>query len=123
MNRSQRLAVAVTNLYMTRMTGRRMAKTVKERARKPKSVNAAQGLIDALKFVNAAQKKNDHIFQKYVVLQDKTLIATDGTLAIGTRIEEEINSKTNSFVSFQAILLPTYLVYRFHKSEHDAVRR
>ncbi|AHI60018.1 DNA polymerase processivity factor [Acinetobacter phage IMEAB3] len=80
-----------------------MAKTVKERARKPKSVNAAQGLIDALKFVNAAQKKNDHIFQKYVVLQDKTLIATDGTLAIGTRIEEEINACPRSDMLLAAL--------------------
>ncbi|CUS06484.1 putative DNA polymerase III, beta subunit [Acinetobacter phage Loki] len=67
-------------------------KTVKERARKPKAINAAQGLIDALKFVLPATKKSEHLFQKYVVIDNKTLIANDGVLSIGALIEEDITA-------------------------------
>lgn len=68
------------------------AKTVKERARKPKSINAAQGLIDALKFVSPATKKSEHEFQKYVAIHDKMIVANDGILSIGALIEEDLTA-------------------------------
>lgn len=78
-------------------------KTVTQRARKPKSVNAAQGLIDALKFVNATQKKNEHPFQKHVLIDNKMLVGNDGTLAIGAPVEEDITAAPRSDMLLAAL--------------------
>lgn len=67
-------------------------KTVKERARKPKAINAAQGLIDALKFVLPATKKSEHEFQKHVIIDNKMVISNDGILSIGALIEEDLTA-------------------------------
>lgn len=69
--------------------------TVKERARKPKSVNSAKSLIDALKTVSLSQKKNEHDFQSYVLLNNKRLTSCDGSLFIDTPIQEDISACVN----------------------------
>lgn len=65
---------------------------IKKRVRKPKSVNAAQGLIDALKFIGPACKKNEHPYQKYIVMGEKRITSNDGTLSLSAMIEEDINA-------------------------------
>lgn len=64
----------------------------KTRARQPKNkpVNAAASLMAALEFIMVAQNKKGMLYQKHVLLKDKTIVATDGTVSIGTFIEESI---------------------------------
>lgn len=66
--------------------------TVKTRARQPKNkpINAAASLMAALEFVMVAQNKKGMLFQKHVLLNNGTITATDGTVSIGTFIEERI---------------------------------
>lgn len=61
----------------------------RKRARKAKETTAASGLIAALKFVSAAQKKGGHVYQQHVVIQNQTISAYDGLLTIGRKIEED----------------------------------
>lgn len=66
--------------------------TGRTRARKAKATTAASGLINALKFVSAAQKRGGLIYQQHVVIQNNTISAYDGLLTIGQRIEEDLEA-------------------------------
>lgn len=70
--------------------------TGRRRARKSKMNEAAAGLIDALKFVSAAQKKTGTTQETHVLMFNNMLIASNGVLTIGTPIEEDLCACPNS---------------------------
>lgn len=60
------------------------------RARKKDKTNEVSGLIAALKFISLAQRKEGTVYQRHCYIADRCIVASDGILSIGCKIEEEI---------------------------------
>lgn len=70
-------------------------KKAARRARKPKldpNPSSAQGLIKALQFVGLAQKNQGTNYQTHCLINRHWCVAFDGTLTIGTKVEEDVTA-------------------------------
>lgn len=73
------------------------------KARKPKAVNPAQGLLDALKFVAQCQSKVGTLTQTHCALQNNLVIASNGTITIGHPIHEDLVAYPHTFALLDAL--------------------
>lgn len=77
-------------------------KVKKPRARRKKKAdrNPAEGLIAALKFIIPAQKKKGTIQQQHCFIGNGWLVASNETLTIATKIEEDLSAcpQTHAFL-------------------------
>lgn len=71
--------------------------------RKPKAVNPAQGLLDALKFVAQCQSKVGTLTQTHCTLQNNLVIASNGTITIGHPIHEDLVAYAHTFALLDAL--------------------
>lgn len=71
--------------------------TAKARARKSKNeTKAASGLIEALRFINVAQKSSGPAFATHCALFNGMAVAYDGVLSVAHRIPDELNACPNT---------------------------
>lgn len=73
------------------------------KARKPKAVNPAQGLLDALKFVAQCQSKAGTPAQTHCTIENGMLTAFNGTITIGHPIHEDLNACPHTFTLLDAL--------------------
>lgn len=78
-----------------------MAKT--PRARATKKEKAGSGLLEALKFVNMAQKKDGLPWESHCQLQNGMALATNGILTVGHKIEEELHAAPHTETLMKAL--------------------
>jgi hypothetical protein len=67
-----------------------MATGTRARKSKQQKENSAASLLEAIKFINEAQLKEGQPHQTHCLLSNKWAIAYNGTMLIGSKIEEEI---------------------------------
>ena len=71
--------------------------------RKPKAVNPAQGLLDALKFVSQASAKAGTPAQTHCTIENGILSAFNGTITISHPIHEDLNACPHTFTLLDAL--------------------
>lgn len=71
--------------------------------RKPKAVNPAQGLLDALKFVSQASAKAGTPAQTHCTIENGMLTAFNGTITIGHPIHEDLTACPHTFTLLDAL--------------------
>jgi hypothetical protein len=70
--------------------------------KKSKSPTSA-ALIEALKFVSLAQKKDGNPFQTHCLIANQTIVAYDGVLTAGVKIEEDLSVCVNTLKLIDAL--------------------
>lgn len=78
-----------------------VSKRTSIRGRKKKTEqHGAAGLLKALEFISLVQKSAGEIYQRHCLINNHWIVATDGVLTIGTKIEEDISAcpRTNELL-------------------------